>query len=73
MAESTEKKGLFTKLKGFFKNLKTEFKKISWPTKSQLVKNTILVLVVSLILGAFIWLIDFGAKELIGLISNIGA
>lgn len=71
MAESTEKKNLFTKLKGFFKNLKTEFKKITWPTKTQLLKSTLVVLVISLILGAFIWLIDFGAKELIGLINGI--
>ena len=38
MAESTEKKGLMTKLKGFFKSLKSEFKKIAWPSKSQLIK-----------------------------------
>lgn len=72
MAESTEKKGLFDKLGKFFKSLKGEFKKIVWPTKKQLLRQTIAVLLVSLILGAFIWLIDFGAKELVSFTSTIG-
>ncbi len=43
---------------GFFKGVKTEFKKISWPTRNQLVKETIAVSVVTLLLGAIIKLVD---------------
>ena len=60
------------RIKKFFKSLKTEFKKIVWPNRSQLVKQTIAVLLISLLLGAFIWLIDFGAKSLIGVTSQVG-
>ncbi|MBQ1394601.1 MAG: preprotein translocase subunit SecE [Lachnospiraceae bacterium] len=43
---------------GFFKGVKTEFKKITWPTRNQLVKETIAVSVVTILLGAIIKLVD---------------
>ena len=71
--KKSDKPGLFEKIKKFFKNLKSEFKKIVWPNRSQLVKQTIAVLLISLLLGAFIWLIDLGAKSLVGLTSQVGS
>jgi preprotein translocase subunit SecE len=71
--KKSDKPGFFEKIKKFFKNLKSEFKKIVWPNRSQLVKQTIAVLLISLLLGAFIWLIDLGAKSLIGLTSQVGS
>ena len=70
--KKSDKPGLFERIKKFFKSLKAEFKKIVWPNRSQLVKQTIAVLLISLLLGAFIWLIDFGAKSLIGVTSQVG-
>ena len=70
--KKSDKPGLFERIKKFFKNLKSEFKKIVWPNRSQLVKQTIAVLLISLLLGAFIWLIDLGAKSLVGLTSTVG-
>ncbi|MBQ6541309.1 MAG: preprotein translocase subunit SecE [Lachnospiraceae bacterium] len=70
--KKSDKPGLIERIKKFFKSLKTEFKKIVWPNRSQLVKQTIAVLLISLLLGAFIWLIDFGAKSLIGVTSQVG-
>ena len=43
---------------GFFKGVQTEFKKITWPTRNQLVKETIAVSVVTILLGAIIKLVD---------------
>lgn len=42
----------------FFKGVKTEFKKISWPNRPQLVKQTVAVVVVSVALGAIIAIMD---------------
>ena len=47
-----------TQKTGFFKGVKTEFKKITWPTRNQLVKETIAVSVVTILLGAIIKLVD---------------
>ncbi|MBQ3499288.1 MAG: preprotein translocase subunit SecE [Clostridia bacterium] len=47
----------------FFKDLKGENKKIVWPSAKTVLKNTGIVLAVVLIVGAAIWLIDFGLSE----------
>lgn len=42
----------------FFDGVKSEFKKIIWPEKMELVKQTVTVSVVSIVLGLLIALID---------------
>ncbi len=54
MGDSTEKKA-----KGsYFKGLKAEFKKISWPDRKTVVKQTIVVVVVAVLLGLLISALD---------------
>ncbi|MGN0243295.1 MAG: preprotein translocase subunit SecE [Lachnospiraceae bacterium] len=57
MSESatTEKKGF----KNWFKGLKREFGKIFWPDKKTVVKETTVVVIISVILGIIIAIIDF--------------
>ncbi|MDF2821592.1 MAG: hypothetical protein K0R15_2033 [Clostridiales bacterium] len=54
--------------KSWIKELKGEFKKIIWPDKESLVKQTALVLFISVLLGTIIYVIDLvfsnGAKFL---------
>ena len=42
----------------FFKGLKKEFKKVVWPNKTDVTKQTTAVLVISLVLGLIITLLD---------------
>jgi len=51
-----------TKKTPFFKGLKTEFKKIIWPDKTTLAKQTAAVVSVSVILGAIITIADILVK-----------
>ncbi len=57
-----------TSKKGFFKNLKKEFKRCTWPKREELVKQSSLVIVVSVVLGVVIagidWLIRLGLQLL---------
>ncbi|GMQ63289.1 preprotein translocase subunit SecE [Vallitalea maricola] len=46
------------KKKSFFKGLKGEFKKIIWPDRTTLAKQTVTVIFVSLVVGAIITVID---------------
>ncbi len=70
MADNTEKKpGFFKRVTGFFKRVGKffkdtfgEMKKVAWPTKKQIIQNTIIVLVV--VLAASI--IIFGLDTLFG-------
>ena len=50
------------KKKSFIKTLKAEFKKIIWPDKQTLTKQTIAVLVCSVVLGAVIAVLDLIIK-----------
>ena len=56
MAESETKST--GKLSGFFKGVKAEFKKIVWPDRLTLMKQTVAVVVVSIVTGALIAVID---------------
>ena len=53
MGENTK-----TQKKGWFKGLKAEFKKIVWPDKNTLAKQTTAVVAVSVVLGALISVVD---------------
>ncbi|MBQ1328637.1 MAG: preprotein translocase subunit SecE [Eubacterium sp.] len=44
--------------RSWFKSIKAEFGKITWPSKNQLIKETIVVVVSAVLLGAIIWGVD---------------
>ena len=62
-AKAKEKKpGVFSKIKRYFKDLRGEFKKIVWPDKMTVAKETAAVVSVSVVLGAIIAVVDFFAQ-----------
>lgn len=63
MGETTNEKSQKTP---FFKGMKAEFKRIIWPDRQSLVKETTAVVIVSVILGVLITLVDFAVKYGIG-------
>lgn len=44
--------------KSWFNGLKIEFKKISWPTKDDMTKQTIAVVISSVVIGCLVALMD---------------
>jgi preprotein translocase subunit SecE len=62
-ANTTEKKTT-----SFFKGVKAEFKKIIWPDKNTLFKETVAVLSSTVVLGAVIALLDMGIQAVLNLI-----
>lgn len=63
-----EKKGFFKRLAGFFRETKSEFKKIVWPTKKDVFKNTAAVIAISILAGAVIWIADAVFSLLVALV-----
>ena len=57
-AKKDEKPGFFQRVARWFREMKSELKKVVWPTKSQMVNNTVIVLVCTLIVGICIWVFD---------------
>ncbi len=51
-----------TKKPGFFKGVKSEFKKVTWPDKKSLLKQTVAVVSVTIVLGILIAVFDFAIQ-----------
>ena len=43
---------------GFFKRVKAEFKKIVWPSREDVAKETIVVLIAAIVIGLLIAVVD---------------
>ena len=68
MAEEAKKK----KDRGlWFREMKSELKKVVWPNKQTVLKNTGTVLLCSLVIGACIWIFDFAAVSVVDLILSL--
>ena len=68
MSEAAEK----APKKSWFKGLKAEYKKIIWPDRLTLAKQTAAVVSVSVALGAIIALIDFLVQNGVDILINLG-
>ena len=55
MADSTEKKAR----PSFFKGVKSEFKKISWPDRQSTLKQSVVVVTISVVVGVMIAIMDY--------------
>jgi len=56
---------IFSKIKKFLKEVGLEIKKVTWPTKKEIFKNTLLVIGISLALAVFLGGLDFLFKKLL--------
>ncbi|MDD2955281.1 MAG: preprotein translocase subunit SecE [Oscillospiraceae bacterium] len=56
-----------------FRDMRGEVKKVVWPTKSQVINNTIVVVVAMIVIGAFIWGLDAILGLAVTLLANAGA
>ncbi len=65
MAETpkTKKPSIFSRISTFVRNYRSEFKKLVWPTPKQLLKNSSVVLVSVVVVGACLALVDFGLSQ----------
>lgn len=81
MANTAEKKNIFKRIGGFFarlvkgigrkfKEMFFELKKVTWPTKKDMINYSIVVLVFIVIMGVIIGVIDLGAGKLVDLMVS---
>lgn len=70
-ASNGEKITIPKRVARFFRDYKSEIKKIVWPGPRDVVKNTVIVLIMCLIVGILIWAVDFGLGQLLNLVLGI--
>lgn len=66
-----EKLTIFKRIVRFFRDYKSEAKKIVWPGFKEVIKNTVIVLIMCLLVGILIWLVDFGLGQLLNLVLGL--
>ena len=71
LASKGEKRTLFIRLIQFFRDYKSEVKKIVWPGIKDVVKNTVIVLIMCAVVGVIIWGVDIGLGYLLDLILGV--
>ena len=55
----------------WFREMKSELKKVVWPDKKTVMKNTLTVLLCTLVIGACIWIFDFVAMSAVQMILSV--
>ena len=70
-AKPKKKSGIFSRIAKWFRELRSELKKVVWPTKSQVLNNTVVALVVIFGSAIVIWAFDQVASIGIELIISI--
>lgn len=67
MGEVVKKEGIVVRVKKSAKATKSELKKVVWPTKKQVVNNTLIVIAAIVIIGLLI----FGLDSLFTLLAKL--
>lgn len=56
------------KIKAYVADVRKEMSKVAWPTKEQLRESTVVVVTTTLVLTAFIYIVDFVLDQAVGVI-----
>lgn len=64
MSKDTIKKEKKEQKSDFMKELRSELKKVTWPSRKELISNTATVIVITLIVAAIVFVLDFGFEKL---------
>lgn len=55
----------------WFKDLRGELKKVTWPTGKDTMKNVGTVILCVILVGVFIWVFDFLARQVVEALLNL--
>ncbi|MDI9505847.1 MAG: preprotein translocase subunit SecE [Candidatus Excrementavichristensenella sp.] len=61
-------KNLALRIAGSFKDMASELKKVTWPTRKELINYSLVVLTFMLVMGVIIGLLDGGAAWLVSVL-----
>ena len=53
------------KVINFFKDVAKEMDKVTWPSQEELMESTKIVILVTLIIAAFAWVVDFAVSQIL--------
>ena len=68
MAQKEKKPNFFQRIKSWWRQTVGELRKVTWPTKDEVISLTRIVLIVTVVVGAILGIFDFVASRLVGLL-----
>lgn len=67
----TKKQGFGERVKRFFKETKAELKKVTWPTKDQLIHNTGIIITFIILITVILSVLDVAFAKLFQILTNV--
>ncbi len=71
MGDSAEKQANESKLSSFFKGVKAEYQKITWPDRQSTLKQSVAVVVISLVVGVIIAVLDYAFQYGVNFLTSL--
>jgi len=68
---SQEKKRSGNRVAAWFRGLRSELRKVTWPTRKQVINNTWVALVVMVVCAIAVWGFDFVAQLIVRTVINL--
>ena len=59
------------KLKDFLLGVRDELKRVVWPSRETVIKATISVIIFSLVVGVYLWILDLSFTKIISFILSL--
>lgn len=53
------------KIKEFVREVMTEFKRVTWPSRPEIITSTSVVILLSVVVAVFLWVVDIGLSTLV--------
>jgi preprotein translocase subunit SecE len=66
-----QEKPLTERVTRFLRDSRAELRKVNWPNRKELTTYTIVVIVITAIISAFIGVVDFTFSEIFGLLGTL--
>lgn len=63
--ETGERKNFVNRIKDYLHEVRVELRKVTWPTREQMIAFTTVTLITSAVLTLVVFLFDIGAKEVV--------
>jgi preprotein translocase subunit SecE len=53
------------KIINFFKDVMKEMEKVTWPSREELMESTKIVIIVTLLIAVFTWIVDYAVSQVL--------
>ena len=57
--------GIVTRIREFVQEVLAEFRKVTWPSRDELINSTSIVIVVTVVLAFFLGVVDIGLTKMV--------